>query len=139
MQPLTQAYLQECFTYRPDAGTLRWKERPRKHFRSLFDQLDFNEKYSGREIENQTYKDNTEKALRVNDKYSAHPKRIIWCLMTGSYPARAIGFVSGNKQDLRWCNLCLVSKLSPNYRYKKRDSEASFCVSTNVSTFQILK
>jgi len=41
-------YLRQCFDYAPDTGILRWRERPREHFRSLHASNAWNAKQAGK-------------------------------------------------------------------------------------------
>ena len=43
-----QSYLRECFNYDPVTGLLRWRERPRAHFRRELDWKGWTKRYAGR-------------------------------------------------------------------------------------------
>lgn len=46
---LNSVYLNQCFSYDPETGSLKWKERPASHFATSKGRNVFNGKFTGRE------------------------------------------------------------------------------------------
>lgn len=97
-----QAYLAECFSYDRDAGELRWRARPHKHFPSGSVMKASNKKYAGRiagAVDNKGYAH-----VMISGK-NYLTSRIIWKLITGADPSNLIDHKDGDPGNERFDNL----------------------------------
>jgi len=102
---MNQAYLRECFEYRPETGQLIWKARPASHFQSVAAWKNFLKRFPGT-IAGSPHGDGYWKVgLSVDgvpERLLAH--RIIWCLVYGDLP-EMLDHINGEKSDNRLENL----------------------------------
>ena len=96
---LTAERAREYFIYNPDTGQLTWRHsKGRAH---------------AGDIAGTTCADGYTRLLIDGSRYLKH--RVIWLIMTGSFPVGEIDHMNRNKGDDRWVNLRDVSK-SDNMR-----------------------
>lgn len=103
----TQEYLLECFTYDPETGLLYWKERPRKHFKTLRGYRTFNSQNSGTCAF--TAKDKNYYFVGTLDGIRHLAHRIIWKLWYGTEPMNVL-HSQGNTLDNRLAKLSVGTK-----------------------------
>lgn len=95
---LTASRARECFDYDPSTGQIRWKLNPacgwrRQQVRQLVGSV------AGCTHSRWGYR-----ILSVDGThYRAH--RVIWLMMTGSWPSAHIDHINGDRTDNRWDNL----------------------------------
>jgi len=102
-------YVREALTYNKLTGILIWNTRPRSHFDSDRTRNILNGKLAGTEAGTiVNHKGKNYKSLGLNGKsYQVH--RIIYLLMTGSFPKADIDHIDGNGLNNLWANLREVS------------------------------
>jgi len=120
-------YLNECFTYNKETGTLVWNVRPVEHFKenSGWTQEQVCKSWNGRFSGKETGRHNSNgyMAVRVDDVlYRAH--RIAYYLGTGVRP-EYIDHISGVRDDNRLCNLRSVTHSANMRNTKKREDNSS--------------
>lgn len=97
-----QERLLALFEYDPIAGVLRWKKRPRDHFRTERACAAWNGKLAGKAITK--IASNGYANVGIDGKlYLVH--RIIFKMMTGRDPAKLLDHKDTDKQNNRWHNL----------------------------------
>lgn len=111
-----QVFLQECFSYNPCTGELRWRERPLHHFKTAAAHKQFNVMRAGQQICNLA----TNGYLTVNftgveykGQYRAH--RLIYMLIYGEDPGELIDHFDRDKTNNRLSNLRPASKAINNH------------------------
>ena len=85
MAPITlpsQEYLRQCFDYDPETGILRWRERPREHFRTDRGCLIFNWRFAGKAAGTLSKRGYVGVHLRGHP-HSMMAHRIAWKMQTG--------------------------------------------------------
>ena len=96
-----QHHLQACFTYDPETGEFRWRERPREHFNKDTEHRRWNTRYAGTvagRLDNRG-----RRAVGIDGLfYQAH--RLIWKLMTNEEP-QEIDHRDVDPTNNRWSNL----------------------------------
>lgn len=103
----TKAYLDECFSYDPTTGILRWTARPMGHFLSLRVWRMWNTKNSGNVAGNSNGSGYL--LVKINKKaFLVH--RIIFKLVTGEDPTVLLDHKNTDKQDNRFDNLRQANK-----------------------------
>jgi hypothetical protein len=95
------AYLQACFRYTPETGSLIWRERPREHFADLRSWARCNTMFAGEPAGTISASGHRLVALEMV-RYMAH--RIAWKLTTGEEPPAIIDHINGIPFDNRWEN-----------------------------------
>ena len=104
---LTQELVKEFLNYDPEIGTLTWKERERKWFKSDRQFNTWNTRYAEKEafaaLDDKGYLN----GRILYRAYKAH--RVIWLWMTGEWPEEQIDHINHDRKDNRWCNLREVS------------------------------
>jgi hypothetical protein len=101
----SQAYLQECFAYDPATGEVRWKVRPRHHFKTGQSQARANTLFAGT-VAGCVHKVRSSRLVRevgVDGKFY-YLSRIIVKLMTG-VDADEVDHIDGNPLNNVWSNL----------------------------------
>lgn len=118
MKTLTIDYLKECIEYNPEVGTMVWKERPRKHFRTKVGWLRANTQCAGKSAGCMDAKGYSR--IRISNNLH-HAHRLAWLLIHGVWPVKHIDHVNGNKWDNRIANLreATVSQNMRNSRIRK--------------------
>lgn len=110
--PLTcHEYIQECFTYEPLTGILRWKNRPRNHFQTQRTWKTFNNKYVGTIVGHKRFRHGvpTRIVVRVERKLIS-VTRVIFSLMGLHIPAgMVVDHKNRNPFDNSWNNLRLAT------------------------------
>ena len=120
-------YLNECFLYNEETGSLTWKKRPLHHFKNKISQyMTWNRIYSDTIAGGNTRKSkNGESVYRVvyvnNKKYQEH--RIIFKLING-YDPELIDHLNGIRNDNKISNLKSVNSQenSKNRRLAKNNT-----------------
>ena len=106
MEKLSQEYLNECFKYNPKTGAMRWKERPRYHFKTKHGQNIFNAQRAGNLTGLCFLKSSSGKKYLVirigGSNYLVH--RLIW-VMTYGETIKEVDHINGNGADNRLENL----------------------------------
>ena len=114
-------YLNERVEYNELTGELKWKERPRSHFKNLRVYRATNTKHAGRVI---TATDRLGYIKFEIDYVKYTASRIIWKLITGKDPVSDIDHINGIRSDNRKCNLreCTHSENMRNQGMRKTNS-----------------
>ena len=111
MSELTQSYVRECFDYNPETGVLRWKVRPRNHFKCEHGQRSFNSKLAGKEAGSEQKHRITGKSYRSVEtdgvRYMTHQ---LICMIVNGYFVEQVDHDNGNGVDNRWFNLNFCGK-----------------------------
>lgn len=121
----TQEYLQQCFEYDSLTGLLTWKHRPLEHFKNIRGYKIFNSRNAGKLAGSLSGKENR-KYVSVsigNTEFRVH--RIIWMLVTGSYPSNEIDHKNNISTDNRWINLREATSSQNNYNQRIRSNNIS--------------
>lgn len=100
-------YLNECFNYNPDTGSLVWKIRPEHHFENERAMKLINTRQAGK-LAGSTPSETCQSHVRVLGKYYS-VKKIIWKLMTGEEPKWHLRFKDGNSSNLSFTNIIPIS------------------------------
>lgn len=109
-------YLNECFEYFPETGDLRWKRRPREHFKTDRAQTRFNNMYVGKVAGSNNSKSDGRRAFRVVTMSSigSHQgllvHRIIYAMLGIEVPeGMEIDHKNRDPWDNKWENLRLAT------------------------------
>jgi len=95
------AYLRECFSYNRRTGILRWKRRPRWHFKTDSYWVRWNARYAGTRAGTLTH---GYRGVAINSNgFLEH--RIIWKLVTYRTPPESIDHIDGSPSNNRLSNL----------------------------------
>lgn len=102
---ITQALARELLDYSPAAGTLVWRRRARRWFKTDRDHSRWNNRFAGRPAGSLRKKVRCRVLVVAlfDRQYIAH--RIIWLWMTGRWPTCQIDHENRKSADNRWCNL----------------------------------
>lgn len=104
---LTYEYLIEALDYNQDTGIFKWKERPRKHFKTDGGWKCTNTMFSGKEAGTiWTHKKCKNKYFQISiskKTYKSH--RLAWLYVYGEWPKNEIDHINGNGLDNRIVNL----------------------------------
>jgi hypothetical protein len=92
----SQEYLKACFSYNPLSGLLRWKKRPREHFKSDLAFHRFNALFADNHA---GYKDDKGYISVYMDGKHLKAHRIIWMLVNGHYPKHQIDHINTIRSD----------------------------------------
>ena len=110
-------YLNECFEYDSETGSLTWRERPVSHFEASTWSAEakcstWDSRFAGKEagsVGSEGYR-----CVKVDGQlYKAH--RIIWKMIQGVDPAETIDHINGIKDDNRIANLRDVCMIEQSY------------------------
>lgn len=109
----TPDLLRQLLTYNPETGRLIWRHRPTIWFASgaqtaEVNALKWNRKHAGRPALDGVGARGYRGGSLAGKRVTAH--RIIWAMVTGSYPETDIDHVNGDRADNRWKNLRLASR-----------------------------
>jgi hypothetical protein len=103
----TQEYLQSCFLYDKESGSLTWIHRPISHFSSRRSYLSFNAKHEGKLALKGIDHCGYHRGKVDGVTYVAH--RVIWKYVTGKDPEFEIDHVDGIRANNAWLNIRSVS------------------------------
>lgn len=107
---LTQEILTSLLSYDKDTGLLFWKKRTPGCFMQATACPSWNAKYAGKPA-GSVHTGRSGRYIRIDimrRTYLAH--RIIWMIMTGSWPSEEIDHIDRNGTNNKWSNLRDVSK-----------------------------
>ncbi|MDU5475903.1 HNH endonuclease [Pantoea sp.] len=111
-------FFRECFTYDAETGELRWKERPKHHFKTPRDHRVWNNKYPGM-IAGSIATNGYRQVTILGYPVKAH--RIAWMMHSGKILDGVVDHINGVKTDNRICNLRQATAVT-NARNKKSGS-----------------
>ncbi|EMC4142370.1 HNH endonuclease signature motif containing protein [Cronobacter sakazakii] len=111
MNDISIEYLKEALEYTPDSGVIRWKQRPKNHFKTDNSWRATNANFAGKVA-----------GARDNDGYFRigidgrlyRSHRVAWALHYGYWPENEIDHISGDRGDNRIDNLRTVTSAANN-------------------------
>lgn len=98
MNEISVAVLHERLVYNPETGVLYWRCRPVLDHKTRR----WNAQHAGNAAGN-TQVDGYIRLAIDRVKFPAH--RVVWAMVTGSWPSVVIDHINGNTSDNRFCNL----------------------------------
>lgn len=106
-------YLRECFDYNPETGVLTWKHRPRGHFETTREFINWNRKYDGKRAGRKSFGSRFYRHVSIDGtSYTEH--RLIWFYCHGVRPVHEIDHINRCRSDNRICNLRDVTSSENN-------------------------
>lgn len=112
----------EAFTYEPNTGEFRWRERPRSHFRSDRTHTGFNRHFAGKAAFTTLDSHGYLVAKMEGRKLYAH--RVAWALCTGEWPEAEIDHANGSSTDNRLANLRECTSAENKFNTSRRKHSA---------------
>lgn len=114
--------IRQLLRYDPETGALFWRERPVDFFAhgqrpAEYSCRAWNRKMAGKRADTSNAKMGYIQTSVFGQNLLGH--RIIWAIMTGSWPTHQIDHINGKRDDNRWCNLRAVEN-SENCKNKRR-------------------
>jgi hypothetical protein len=107
MTDLTYEYVSACLAYNAETGELRWKVRPREHFKHLAGFVRFDRHLAGKRA---GVLDTAKNYRRVKlAKRLLQEHRVTWLLHYGEWPNLDIDHINRDRSDNRICNLRLAT------------------------------
>lgn len=107
--------LRQLLRYEPETGKLFWRERPIEMFNSNRDWKWWNGRFAGKDAFTAVRNDGYLVGTIMGHFYRAH--RVIWVIVTGSWPKDQIDHEDHDRANNRWGNLREVSNIE-NLRNK---------------------
>ena len=101
----SQEYLNECFSYNKETGSLTWKKRPNHHFVSKHLQDSTNTRFESKEAGSVFVSRGQKRSMIWISGERFYKQRIIWKLVTGKDPLRDIDHEDTNTLNNVWSNL----------------------------------
>lgn len=136
-------FLNECFNYDPDTGSLTWKTRPVHHFTDEYLQRRSNTRWAGKEAGSKALQGSTKKPsciyvnLFLDGKVTAFvAHRIIYAMLGFDLPeGMVIDHINGNAWDNRLDNLrvCTHSENLTNSAKYRRPNASGLILPKGVS------
>ena len=123
----TIEYLRESFDYNAETGELRWRTRPRSHFKNSGAWKLFGLRFAGHIAGSQ--KDGYWHVKLDARMYLAH--RIAFALSFGRWPREDIDHISGDQSDNRFINLRETSRTGNCQNQKLRRTNKSGALGVN--------
>ena len=122
-EPLTADHVRELLTYIPESGLLIWNARPIEYFKTKREFLRWNTRYCNKvagTLKLTGYINVKIKHGPKNKRKSYMAHRVIWLLVTGSWPPKGfeIDHIDGCRSNNRFKNLRLVTR-SENQQNRK--------------------
>lgn len=100
-------YLNECFSYDPQTGELRWRQRPEHHFATDGAGTTWNTRFAGKPAFQQVTSEGYRRGRVAFDgcyfRMMAH--RVAFALMTGQHPTEQIDHIDHDRLNNKWKNL----------------------------------
>jgi hypothetical protein len=120
--------LRELLRYEPGTGRLFWLPRNPEMFisgqkQSLRDCARWNARYAGKEAFTVRSRKGYRRGCILNQEYLAH--RVIWALVTGSWPPELVDHINGDTSDNRLCNLRMASAAQNQWNQPRRKTNTS--------------
>lgn len=112
----------KLLTYSPDTGDLYWKPRDPSLFAATEKRTaehmaaNWNARHAGRKAFTSVGSHGYKNGRIMGRGFLAH--RVVYCLMTGHWPAHEIDHINGDRADNRWCNLRHATKAQNNRNAK---------------------
>lgn len=129
VQALSPEYLQECFEYKPDTGTLVWRSRPVNHFSSEGVQKCFNSKWAGTEAGKKIKADERYRYVRITtheNSFILKVSHVVWRWHGESLPeGQIIDHKDGDSFNDRYENLRLCPQIDNMKNRRKSCSNTS--------------
>jgi hypothetical protein len=124
-----QSFLLQCFDYNPETGVLRWRVRPREHFKADHVWKRWNTRYAGTE----PMATSGPKRYRRCDigKKRYYLQRVIWKLLTNEEPPE-VDHRNGDHSDFRKDNLRAATR-QQNARNMRRHINKTYLKGTRPS------
>jgi hypothetical protein len=99
----TAETLRKLLRYEPENGRLFWKARSPEMFLRLQDCKGWNVKFAGQEAFTTLNDSGYCRGNVLGQDLRAH--RVIWAMMTGTWPQGQLDHINGVRADNRWANL----------------------------------
>jgi hypothetical protein len=98
-------YLRECWSHDAETNVLRWRDRPRSHFRSDRARAQF-QRFVGKEAG--SFDPNGYRVVTLTFEGKTirlYQHRVVWALMNGEWPSSNLDHWNGDESDNRFDNL----------------------------------
>ena len=122
---LTQEIVRELLDYDPETGTLTWRERDRKWFKSDKSWKIWNSRYANKEAFTSLDHWRYFHGAVFHKTYKAHT--IVWLYQTGKLPKGQIDHINHDRSDNRWTNLRQVSHQDNSKNRTQQKNNTSKC------------
>ena len=113
---LDQKLLKELIHYDPETGFFTWRERDRRHFKTLRSSSTWNARYAGKPAGSSNGKGYLKIGV-FNGSYKSH--RLAFLYIDGEFPPADTDHINGVRDDNRWVNLRAVTN-SENHKNMRR-------------------
>ena len=121
-------YLRKCFDHDPSVPSgVRWRTRPREHFRSARICNAWNARHAGKPAATYSSKEGYFRGNLWfdNQVIRLQTHRVVWALAHGRWPENQIGHINGDRSDNRIANLREATHAENQHNAKKRINNAS--------------
>lgn len=128
-ETLDQAFIREALMYNPFTGHLRWRERPKHHFRSADAQKKWNARFAGHRA-GQKHKTNHYRYVKLQGK-PRFEHTVVWVFMHDELPEMTDH--ENGMRDANWIrNLRDVSKLVNGQNQRRPTHNTSGVMGVNL-------